>query len=203
MAARDESGTKNYSRPYPNGRCAMERKIVRTERLDTKQTRPMQQHCPKTPRTNARQPCSGGVWHGLSAMRYGKLRRALVPAAALALISLDAGAQGLTAHQLYGCWRLEAPRTKDALQRTAFVDLCFRADGTVYQAAIAPEGGGDDVFQWTLPNQDELVINRQTCGAHIGQHHNQQVLHLNTCVFMGGWFRQCSVLSSDGTGCAR
>jgi hypothetical protein len=116
---------------------------------------------------------------------------------------VGAGAQSLSAEQLYGCWRREAPRRLELPQRQAFVDLCFRTDGTVYQVDIAPEGGGDDLFNWTILNERDLVINRQTCGADIQQRQDGRFMFLDTCVYMGAWTQICARMDSNGFGCAR
>jgi hypothetical protein len=40
------------------------------------------------------------------------------------IMKVRAGAQRLSAEQLYGCWRHEAPRRPELPQRKAFMDLC-------------------------------------------------------------------------------
>src|SRR5258708_30974138 len=40
------------------------------------------------------------------------------------IMKVRAGAQRLSAEQLYGCWRHEAPRRPELPQRKAFIDLC-------------------------------------------------------------------------------
>jgi hypothetical protein len=128
----------------------------------------------------------------------------LATASAASFFSLEASAQqGVSADQLYGCWRREVPRRLELPQRKAFMDLCFRADGTVYQVDIAPDGGSDDLFNWTILNERDLVINRQTCGADIQQRQNGRFMFLDTCVYMGAWTQICAHLDSNGFGCAR
>jgi Sel1 repeat-containing protein len=118
------------------------------------------------------------------------------------VMKIGAGAQSLSAEQLYGCWRHEAPRRLDLPQRKAFMDLCFRTDGSVYQVDMAPEGGGDKLLKWNVTTDDELVINRQTCGANLQQQLGRRVLFLDTCVYMGAWSQICTGLDPDGFGCA-
>jgi hypothetical protein len=81
------------------------------------------------------------------------------------------------------------------------MDLRFRTDGTVYQVAIAPEGGGDDLFNWTILNERDLVINRQTCGADIQQRQDGRFMFLDTCVYMGARIQICAHLDLNGFGC--
>ena len=125
---------------------------------------------------SARGPC----FSGYQTMRCTNLCIVLVTAASVSLSPVEVGAQGMSAERLHGCWRREAPKRIDDPHRKAFVDLCFRSDGTVYQVAIAPEGGRDELFDWSLLNDSELVINRQTCGALIKQDLEQRFLFLST-----------------------
>lgn len=111
-----------------------------------------------------------------------------------------AHAQSIEPTQLYGCWRREATK-RIGESRIAFSDLCFRPDGTVYHASIAPEGGGDELLDWQLiVPKDHLVIDGQTCVLHGS---TERVLQLARCVYMGAWVRQCARMTEDGTGCAQ
>jgi len=129
---------------------------------------------------------------------------AVFAAAGASLFSpVGARAQNLSAEQLHGCWTREAPRELGRPQRKSFMKLCFRTNGTVYQVDIAPEGGGDDLFNWTILNERDLVINRQTCGADIQQRQDGRFMFLDTCVYMGAWTQICAHMDSNGFGCAR
>src|SRR5437763_13192324 len=118
----------------------------------------------------------------------------------LGLVSLffllvpSAQAQSLAPTQLYGCWRRDAPK-KIGENRIAFSDLCFRPDGTVYHASIAPEGAGDELLDWQLIiPKDYLVIDGQSC-ILFGS--NDAALHLARCLYMGAWVRQCARMTED------
>lgn len=109
-------------------------------------------------------------------------------------------AQSLAPTQLYGCWRRDASK-KIGENRIAFSDLCFRPDGTVYHASIAPEGGGDELLEWQLIiPKDYLVIDGQSCLLYGS---TEAVLHLARCLYMGAWVRQCTRMTEDGTGCTK
>src|SRR5438132_9713418 len=98
-------------------------------------------------------------------MRYAKFCAVLIAVSGVWVVEVRAQ-QGLTADQLHGCWRHESLQTIGRSNRRAFVDFCFRTDGTVYQWYIEPAGeAGEDSFRWALLNDHDLVINRQTCGA--------------------------------------
>jgi hypothetical protein len=110
-------------------------------------------------------------------------------------------AQSFAPAQVYGCWRLDAPK-KVGENRVAFSTMCFRPDGTLYFSSIAPEGGGDELLDWQLiiPKKN-LVIDGQVCP--IGSGSNDATLHLSRCLYMGAWVRDCRFLEEDRTGCQK
>jgi hypothetical protein len=111
-------------------------------------------------------------------------------------------AQTLTATDLYGCWRRDAPR-RIGEERVGFTRLCFRSDRTVYQISFIPEGrefsGGDELKEWQLIPNGTLVIDGESCLVMPGS--KDASLFLARCTFLGAWVRQCTHMTEDGTGC--
>jgi hypothetical protein len=140
---------------------------------------------------------------GFRSAQSGLFAGARWAAISLILASLSfapAKAESVTASELYGCWRRDAPQ-KIGESRVAFDQICLRDDGTAYFISIAPEGGGDDSFEWYLITpKDRLVIDGQSCLIVPSSSHTH--LFLARCLYMGAWVRQCTKMTKDGTGCA-
>jgi hypothetical protein len=126
----------------------------------------------------------------------------LAASAAIAFSAAVTRAEDLTAGDLYGCWRRDAVQRIGLPKRKAWMDLCFRTDGSVYETVIAPEDDGEDLFKWKITTDGELVINRQACGVQITFWKGEPWLHLFTCVYMGVWRQLCTSMDETGFMCA-
>jgi hypothetical protein len=104
----------------------------------------------------------------------------------------------VTRVKLLGCWRHNAAQQLGA-PPSGYSELCFRPDATAYFVAIAPGGGGDDLFKWRLIEHEQaLIIDEQKCSIMSAQ---DEQLVLTRCLYMGLWLKRCTRMTADGTAC--
>jgi hypothetical protein len=115
------------------------------------------------------------------------------------IASPSASVGTFTTAKLLGCWRHDAAKQLGG-PSAGYSELCFRPDGTAYFVAIAPGGGGDDLFKWRLIEHEQaLIIDEQKCSIMPAQ---DEQLVLTQCLYLGLWRSLCTRMNAEGTACA-